>query len=112
MNCPKCLSEILNEITIEGTTVDQCRSCKGIWFDEQELSQLLADDASQVASLRRGAENDLADIKRGRCPRDNSDLLRVYSSIDRSVTLDVCPDCHGIWVDGGEFEKLFAARPR
>jgi Zn-finger nucleic acid-binding protein len=36
--------------------------------------------------------------------------LRVYSAIDRSVILDACPECHGIWLDGGEFNKLFAAR--
>jgi len=26
------------------------------------------------------------------------------------VTLDACADCHGIWLDAGEFAKLFAAR--
>ncbi|MEX0803873.1 MAG: zf-TFIIB domain-containing protein [Candidatus Binatia bacterium] len=35
--------------------------------------------------------------------------MRVYSSIDRSVILDACAECRGIWLDGGEFEKLFAA---
>jgi Zn-finger nucleic acid-binding protein len=34
----------------------------------------------------------------------------MYSAIDRSVTLDACADCHGIWLDAGEFAKLFAAR--
>jgi Zn-finger nucleic acid-binding protein len=38
--------------------------------------------------------------------------MRVYSSIDRSVVLDACPECRGIWLDGGEFEKLFAAPRR
>lgn len=71
---------------------------------------LLAEDARAIAALRRGAENDRADDKRGQCPRDNAQLLRVYSSIDRSVVLDACADCHGIWLDSGEFEKLFAAR--
>jgi Zn-finger nucleic acid-binding protein len=37
-------------------------------------------------------------------------LLRVYSAIDKSVIIDACPECHGIWLDGGEFAKLFAAR--
>jgi len=110
MNCPKCSSEVLGEIVVEGTTVDQCPNCKGTWFDEKELSLLLAEDSRVIASLQRGGEKEIADNKKGRCPRDHADLLRVYSSMDRSVTLDVCPDCHGIWVDGGEFEKLFAAR--
>jgi uncharacterized protein len=110
VNCPKCSSEVLGEIVVEGTTVDQCSSCKGTWFDEKELSQLLAEDSRVIATLRRGDEDDVADQKQGKCPRDGAALLRVYSSMDRSVTLDVCPECHGIWDDGGEFEKLFAAR--
>jgi Zn-finger nucleic acid-binding protein len=110
MKCPKCKTAGLGEFTVEGVTVDRCPACSGIWFDRQELSELLAEDARRVASLRRGGEHEQADDTRGRCPRDASQLLRVYSSIDRSVVLDACADCHGIWLDSGEFEKLFAAR--
>ena len=110
MNCPKCQTATLAEFKIEGVAVDRCSHCDGIWIDAQELSQLLAEDAKVVRALRRGAESELADIKKGRCPRDAAELVRIYSAIDRSVTLDACADCHGIWLDGGEFEKLFAAR--
>jgi len=110
MNCPKCQSPTLAEHKVEGVSVDRCSSCDGIWFDAQELSQLLAEDARVVAELRRGVEHELADAKKGRCPRDSAELLRIYSAIDHRVTLDACADCHGIWLDGGEFAKLFAAR--
>ena len=112
MNCPKCLTATLAEFKLEGVAVDRCSRCDGIWFDAQELSQLLTEDARLVAELRRGSVSELADAKKGRCPRDSADLLRIYSAIDRSVTLDACADCHGIWLDGGEFEKLFGARRR
>jgi Zn-finger nucleic acid-binding protein len=98
MKCPKCKTEDLGQFVVEGVTVDRCPSCTGVWFDYHELSELLAEEARRVASLRRGS--------------DASQLLRVYSSIDRSVILDACAECHGIWLDGGEFEKLFAARRR
>lgn len=110
MNCPKCQSAALVEFKVEGVAVDRCAGCQGIWFDAQELSQLLAEDARRVAELRHGAGNQQSDGKRGRCPRDSAELLRMYSAMDRAVTLDACADCHGIWLDGGEFEKLFAAR--
>ena len=110
MNCPKCEAETLGEFSVHGVAVDRCSSCAGIWFDAHELSQLLAEEARYVTSLRRGHVKDEVEGKRGKCPRDGSELLRVYSSIDRSVILDACPDCRGIWLDGGEFEKLFAVR--
>lgn len=110
MKCPKCKSETLASHTVDDVVVDRCSSCGGIWFDRQELTQLLAEDARRVAALRRGGDNDEADGIRGPCPRDGSELLRIYSALDRSVVLDACADCHGIWLDSGEFEKLFAAR--
>ena len=112
MKCPKCKTADLGQVVVEGVTVDRCPSCTGTWFDHHELSELLAEEARRVASLRRGSENEYAEGLKGQCPRDASQLLRVYSSIDRSVILDGCAECHGIWLDGGEFEKLFAARQR
>lgn len=110
MNCPKCQSATLAQFKVEGVAVDRCSSCAGIWFDAHELGQLLAEDAHQVAALTRGDRDQKLDQKRGLCPRDGTDLLRIYSAIDRRVVLDACADCHGIWLDGGEFAKLLAAR--
>ena len=112
MKCPKCTSESLVEFKVEAVAVDRCSSCDGIWFDAQELGELLAEEAKQVASLRRGSMHEELDGKKGRCPRDAEELLRVYSAADKTVILDACPECRGIWLDGGEFEKLFAARRR
>jgi Zn-finger nucleic acid-binding protein len=110
VKCPKCQDETLRSFKIDDVTVDRCSSCEGVWFDAHELGQLLAEDAAQVASLRRGANREALDGKKGACPRDRGELLRVYSAVDKSVVIDACPDCRGIWLDGGEFEKLFAAR--
>jgi Zn-finger nucleic acid-binding protein len=111
MKCPKCGTETMSEFSVQGVTVERCSSCSGTWFDARELRHLLAEDARHVASLRRGSVNEQVDGKKGVCPRDGAELLRAYSSIDRSVILDACPECRGIWLDGGEFEKLFTARP-
>jgi Zn-finger nucleic acid-binding protein len=110
MKCPKCSTETLSEFSVQTMAVNRCTSCEGIWFDDQELRLLLAEDRRQVAALRHGNFHEEAAGHKGFCPRDASALLRVYSAIDRSVILDACPQCRGIWLDGGEFEKLFAAR--
>ena len=110
MNCPKCGTETMNRFSVRDVDVERCSSCSGTWFDARELGHLLAEDARYVATLRRGHVIEQIDGKKGFCLRDGSELLRVYSSIDRSVILDACAECRGIWLDGGEFEKLFAAR--
>jgi Zn-finger nucleic acid-binding protein len=110
MKCPKCGTETMQQFLVQAVALERCSSCSGIWFDARELSQLLEQDARQVALLRRGSVNQQLEGKKGFCPRDGSELLRVYSSINRSVIIDACADCRGIWLDGGEFEKLFSAR--
>jgi Zn-finger nucleic acid-binding protein len=109
MNCPKCKTEALVSFIFEAVTVDRCSKCAGVWFDPEELSQLLSEEAQYIAQLMKGSVRDQADGTKGHCPRDASELIRVYSSIDRSVILDVCGECRGVWLDGGEFKKLFAA---
>jgi len=110
MKCPKCQLENIGEFSIEGVTINRCAACDGTWFDAHELSELLAEDARHVSALLRSRSHDQADDKKGQCPRDGAALLRVYSSIDKAVIIDACPECHGIWLDAGEFEKLFAAK--
>jgi ribosomal protein L31 len=44
-----------------------------------------------------------AAAQRLRCPRDGSDLEeRVF----RHVRIDVCKQCHGVWLDTGELEMV------
>jgi Zn-finger nucleic acid-binding protein len=112
MKCSKCKTEPLAAYTIEGVTVDRCAACDGVWFDAEELSQLLSEEARHVAQLLKGSVSTQADGKKAYCPRDASIMMRVYSSIDHSVILDVCGECRGVWLDGGEFDKLFAALRR
>ena len=106
MNCPKCETETLSSHVVAGIEVDRCSVCKGIWFDDNELEVLLELKRSDLRSLRRGTENLDLDAKRGKCPRDSSELLRVCSALDASLILDTCVNCHGVWLDGGELGRL------
>jgi Zn-finger nucleic acid-binding protein len=110
MQCPKCRTETLKEFAVRSVTVERCSCCNGTWFDARELAELLEEDASYVASLRRGSVKEPIAGTKGFCPRDGSELLRVYSSIERSVIIDACAECRGTWLDGGEFDRLFDAR--
>ena len=104
MKCPKCETEDLKSTTIRGIEVDQCCECKGVWFDEDELTKLI-DDQSAAGRALKGSESGL-DRKSGKCPQDSTPLLRVYSKRNRSVVIDLCSSCKGVWLDGGEFQRL------
>lgn len=104
MKCPKCEDAPLNSKVVRGIEVDRCESCRGVWFDEDELSKLISEQAASGRELK-GNETGL-DSKPGNCPHDGGLLLRVYSKRNRSIVMDHCSVCKGVWLDGGEFQRL------
>ena len=67
-------------------------------------------NAEQIKALR--AELDAArakaaqDAERMRCPRDGASL---EARTVQQVTIDVCPQCGGTWLDKGELELMAGA---
>jgi len=108
IKCPKCANS-LEPTNLESIPVDQCPSCRGIWFDEKELQSVLTKSHDFGRKLGREQPNPRLNQKPGRCPRDQSRMLRAFSSTDERVVLDMCPDCHGLWLDGGELHRLIKA---
>ena len=97
--CPKC-SRTMDQWESRGVTLDFCNSCKGLWFDEGELTRHFANSGSKIS------EDDLK-AARGTslsCPRCKSDPLVVARL--GGVSVDTCNQCHGIFLDLGEVHEL------
>ncbi len=107
MQCPKCPNSPLVAKRVQTIEVDHCKTCGGIRFDNHELVPLLHERISDLAALRGKGTPRGVNQQHGQRPRDNAGLLRVTSALGRSVILDACPECRGIWLDGGEFDTLF-----
>ncbi len=64
-------------------------------------------NAEPIAARRRelDAEREARDRAsyETRCPRDGAPLV---ARTHHGVTIDVCPDCGGTWLDRGELELL------
>jgi Zn-finger nucleic acid-binding protein len=110
MQCPKCITRDLAAAQVRGVEVDQCPGCRGIWFDESELATLLQASPGELKPLARGRPDPETDRKRGKCPRDGRALLRVRSTRNTHLVVDVCPECRGLWLDGGEFVTLLGSK--
>ena len=91
-------------------TVDICYGgCGGIWFDADELDRLNARAATTLHSIWQ-APVEVADLARERiCPRCPKQVLeRKWFSDVKQVEIDQCPTCRGIWLDAGEFSRVYA----
>ena len=123
MKCPKCDStlgkvkirirpeygaDILNDA--EQTSeieVDQCLSCNGIWFDAGEFDKCLSEHVNVLDSpeVNQALIKEL-NQKTGKCPRCQVDMVKKQAPKDPKVQIDYCEKCQGVWLDGGEYDRL------
>lgn len=55
MQCPRCETEAMDEVTRDAVVIDVCRACRGIFLDRGELEKLIGrsrDDYDRLAARR------------------------------------------------------------
>ncbi|MEZ4813836.1 MAG: zf-TFIIB domain-containing protein [Bdellovibrionota bacterium] len=110
LKCPRTQT-LMKEITLDGIKLDISEACGGVWLDNQEIKKI--DEANEAAGDKlvdilseyqpKGIDYD----QRIHCPKCSSSvLMRHYYSPKRSIQIDTCPTCAGIWLDPGELSTL------
>jgi len=109
MDCPDCLVP-LQQTDCHGVRVDECPSCRGDWFDRDELRR--AKDSTDPDL--RWLDFDVfagepsappADAKPRKCPQCGVDMGGMAYD-DSGVVIDKCGTCLGVWLDHDEFGKI------
>ena len=108
MKCPACKSP-LREKGAGGMTLDICYGgCGGIWFDKAELENVSARAATTLHSVWQVPVGNVKLTEPRRCPRCPEQILdRKWFSPLQKVEIDECPKCGGIWLDAGEFSRIY-----
>ena len=110
MKCPACKGELRkrNAGTME---LDVCLGgCGGIWFDQNELGRVSAMAATSLHSIWALKKNPVVLSEPRPCPRCEGQILeRKWYSDEKTVEVDICPKCGGVWLDDGEFSKIYKA---
>ena len=121
LRCPKCAAGLSHVIIRKkpeygGTVlheaqktneieVDQCIACGGIWFDANELQQYLDEKLFLLQSPDSRISKKINE-KPADCPICKKLMRKDILPKWRNVIADLCDSCGGIWLDGGEIEKL------
>ncbi len=100
--CPKCQGRLHEQrLKASGVRVDTCPSCRGMWFERDELA---THSAAVEGRLVPGMD---ASISRRPCPACHVPMTKFkYSGTD--VEVDLCEECRGVWLDIGELKALEA----
>ncbi len=109
MICPACAAQ-LSALKLPGLTVDVCRAgCGGIWFDNFELSKVDAAHEPLGEALMKVEPNPAATIVPNKrpCPKCLGIIMLQHKfSPEKPVVVDECPNCGGVWLDGGELTEI------
>ncbi len=93
----------MEEVMCEDVTIDRCRGCKGIWFDQGEaeaLSVRWIAEFIDTGDPAVGARQDELDTIS--CPRCARTMQRLFEIDGQQIQYEQC-DKHGKFFDAGEF---------
>jgi len=90
-------------------TLDVCYGgCGGIWFDATELDRVDARAATTLHTIWQAPVGKVNLTGPRICPRcPEQGLERKWFSNLKKVEIDQCPQCDGIWLDAGEFSRIY-----
>ncbi len=112
MKCPRDGTH-LAKVVVDGVELDKCHKCDGIWCDRGEMEQLRDRKISDVEELleqKYGSPSFHEDTTDGhmRCPRcgDDARLIEYTVSYGKTVKIDRCQKCFGVWLDDQELNAI------
>lgn len=111
MDCPRCHLP-MNTRQIGEIKIDECPQCKGMWFDQGEL-QAAKDQTDPDLNwldfeIWKHKDRFRVAAQPLQCPRCQVEMVAVDYD-QTGVEIDCCPQCHGVWLDKGEFVKIIEA---
>lgn len=104
--CPNCACELV-EVSYATEQVDRCGACRGVFFDAGELEAVMS--MMRLYASARLDEAEIPTVPEGElerevtCPHDGAVMTPRQIG---PLTINVCGDCGGIWLDGGELAAL------
>jgi Zn-finger nucleic acid-binding protein len=106
--CPKCDTQ-LKPKAIGPVEVDECETCKGVWFDKDELRQAKDISDSDLNwmdfEIWKHEDRFKANASQIKCPVCKTQAQTIHYG-ETAVEVDYCPSCKGVWLDENELKKI------
>lgn len=102
MHCPLDASQMTDE-PLGSEQVQRCTVCSGVFVSGHILNEVRAHSVLQFHQRSNVAATATPTLSRVTCPNDSGQMVAVTY---KGIEIDVCPKCHGVWLDHGELEKI------
>lgn len=104
MECPFCSNPLKQQSCTGGITVDECLSCRGVWFDKNELDAYRAAVEIQDRGTDQPVFRKKEQSENKVCPKCVSSSL-VDGEV-RHVMLSRCQQCYGYFVPYDQWVEI------
>jgi Zn-finger nucleic acid-binding protein len=115
MDCPVC-RQAMKPVKIGDVRIDECRQCKGIWFDKGELAEAKdeADPDLRFLGMEIWSRKAVFNIRDEplRCPRCRNISMRIVNFQEPDINITFCAACEGVWLKAGDFNNILDALGR
>ena len=96
------------QVWLQRQHVDKCSNCSGTFFDFEELGSIIRLIEMYCSIELPANESEIETVpptkrKNYHCPADGKKMKRKDYG---GITVDVCSDCNGVWLDDGELFSL------
>ena len=111
--CAKCTAgTLLQRVQVpheerRAVDIDACPRCRGVWLDWGEVGEL-KDLVGLIPSFAGNAAWQ-RDLEHGHCPACTEQTALAHLPVG-AYAVDRCPECLGLWFDGGELGPLLSDR--
>ncbi len=106
--CPRCKIPLLTEHHGD-IVLERCEHCGGYWMTPEDLKAVLDLIRLPVQGSATRMGIDLTDVQEDAlCPICDVPLEPFNYAGDSGIILDKCRNCGGIWLDGGDLERVLA----
>ena len=111
MRCLNCHSEMVERVAADpGGARSPYDICDALWWHVvrrgRDGRHGLPSFYRSVEASSRGQADGVSEPLR-QCPRcENQPLLKAFFLAYSDILLDHCENCHGFWLDGGEFKRI------
>ena len=97
----------MEPIEFDGTEIDRCKTCGGIWFDAGEIEVMrdkqaaaAIDTGDASVSMKSNVTDDYP------CPRCSGAMVKVVDPQQTHIWYETCSACSGSFLDAGELLDL------
>jgi len=106
LKCPVCPEKELVQHDENGTAVDYCEGCGGIWLAKGELNKIVHPHEGDLEFCTQENSEDGVQTQLG-CPVCENEKLVKDNFIEFSdIKLEYCNKCEGIWLEKGELDAI------